>query len=133
MIKQLVMFTTHSLTAHFIYQPPDAEVVEGQHVVLQYKLLNNRFPVYFFRDEEIIEESSHFIQKRYIFSWTLEILNATPRDNGYYHLEVTGTKSKPACLKVKRMLYLTILGCCYDGRKLLPVQWIGYYFIKTQI
>lgn len=98
-------YVIHLLTAYLIRNPPASlTFLEGQTMVLTYKLLINRFVLVFKRNDVIIGKDSHNNDIEPGRLKTLTIQHITLSDEGEYVVEAPGLKSRPTMVTVKRML-----------------------------
>lgn len=97
----------HFILVYFIYQPlSDIELIEGQTARLEYKLSNNRYTVWFLKDNKCIPETRFITKSVAGRSKKLKFTNIALNDTGTYCLKVAGIMSNQIKIIVYRMLYV---------------------------
>lgn len=92
------------IAGSFIEEPPsDIQLVEGQTVELEYKLLNIRLTATFLKNNFFLPALKNHEKIVYGVWRILKITNITKKDVGMYCLEVAGHRSRLSNMNIKRM------------------------------
>ncbi|CAC5410853.1 TTN [Mytilus coruscus] len=105
---------------YFIDEPPsNIYLIEGQTVELKYKLLINRSPSVFLKNDKFLPEMKNIEKAVDGLSKILKITNVTSNDVGGYCLKVADYKSRLTTLYIKPMFTLKIYTHhCTEGNKI---------------
>lgn len=89
---------------YFIYEPPsDIQIIEGGTAELMYKLLINKSPTSYLKNNHVFPQVNNIEIVENDLWRILRITNVTPNDAGGYCLMVAGRRSRLTNLIIQRM------------------------------